>query len=62
VWGRQDEQLRPALAERLAQDIPQAELTWVDDASHFVPCDRPDLVADAVLRLLVRPPSSASRP
>ena len=62
VWGRRDHQLPPALAERLARDIPHAELTGVDDASHFVPCDRPDLVADAVLRLLDRPPSSASQP
>lgn len=55
VWGRHDHQLPPELAERLARDIPGAELTWVDDASHFVPCDRPDIVADAVLRLLGRP-------
>ena len=54
VWGRQDHQLPPALAERLARDIPGAELTWVEDASHFVPCDRPDAVADAILRLLAR--------
>ena len=55
IWGRRDHQLPPELAERLARDIPGAELTWADDASHFVPCDRPDVVASALLRLLDRP-------
>lgn len=54
VWGRRDHQLKPAYAERLAADLPQAELTFLDDASHFSPADRPDAVADAVLRLLAR--------
>lgn len=54
VWGLQDHQLKPETGERLARDIPHAEATWVEDASHFVPCDRPDVVADAVLRLLAR--------
>ncbi len=54
VWGRRDHQLKPHHAERLAQDIPDARLTWVDDASHVVPADRPDVVAEAVLRLVDR--------
>jgi 2-hydroxymuconate-semialdehyde hydrolase len=54
VWGRRDHQMTPRYGERLAQDIPDARLTWVDDASHFVPADRPDVVAEAVLRLVDR--------
>ncbi|ADB75030.1 alpha/beta fold hydrolase [Geodermatophilus obscurus] len=54
VWGRRDHQMKPRYGERLAQDIPGARLTWVDDASHFVPADRPDVVAEAVLRLVER--------
>lgn len=54
VWGRRDHQMKPRYGERLARDIPDARLTWVDDASHFVPADRPDVVAEAVLRLVDR--------
>ena len=52
VWGRRDHQMKPAYGQRLADDIPGARLTWVDDASHFVPADRPDAVSEAVLRLV----------
>ncbi|WP_104525912.1 alpha/beta fold hydrolase [Blastococcus atacamensis] len=52
VWGRLDHQLKPAYGQRLADDIPGARLTVVDDASHFAPADRPDVVSDAVLRLV----------
>ncbi|MCF6507432.1 alpha/beta hydrolase [Blastococcus sp. MG754426] len=54
VWGRQDHQMKPRYGQRLADDLPGARLTWVDDASHFVPADRPDVVAEAVLRLVER--------
>ncbi|TYP81110.1 alpha/beta fold hydrolase [Blastococcus xanthinilyticus] len=54
VWGRLDHQLKQEYGQRLADDIPGARLTWVDDASHFVPADRPDVVAEAVLRLVAR--------
>lgn len=52
VWGRQDHQMKPRYGKRLAQDIPDARLTWVEDAGHFVPADRPDVVAEAALRLV----------
>ena len=54
VWGRKDHQMKPHFAQRLADDLPDARLTWVDDASHFVPADRPDVVAEVVLRLVDR--------
>jgi pimeloyl-ACP methyl ester carboxylesterase len=38
-------------AERLATVLDTA-VTWLDDAATFVPLDRPDAVADAVLGLL----------
>jgi pimeloyl-ACP methyl ester carboxylesterase len=46
----------PTPAERLARDIPNAELTWVDDAIRFAPCGRPNVVA----RLLARPAAPAA--
>ncbi|MBA2672011.1 MAG: alpha/beta hydrolase [Gemmatimonadetes bacterium] len=56
VWGRQDPFQKPKYAERLASDIPDAELTWIDDASHFAPADAPAQVAAALNRLLDRKP------
>ncbi|HEV2150245.1 MAG TPA: alpha/beta hydrolase [Longimicrobiaceae bacterium] len=55
VWGRQDPFQKPEYAERLAADIPGAELTWIAEASHFSPADAPEPVAEALLRLLARP-------
>jgi 2-hydroxymuconate-semialdehyde hydrolase len=54
VWGCKDHQMKPRFGQRLADDLPDARLTWVDDANHFVPADRPDVVAEAVLRLVDR--------
>lgn len=54
VWGLQDHQFHPRTGRRLAGNIPDAGWTGVDDASHFSPADRPDVVAAAVLRLLER--------
>lgn len=54
VWGAQDPFLKVENAERLATDIPTAELTRIPDASHFSPADAPEAVADALLRLLAR--------
>ena len=54
VWGRRDHQMKPRYGERPARDIPDARLTWVEDASHFMPADRPDVVAEAVRRLVDR--------
>lgn len=54
VWGRHDPFLKPEYAERLASDIPTAELTWIGQAGHFAPADAPGAVADALGRLLQR--------
>ena len=54
VWGRRDRYLRPAIAEELAAQIPNAELTIIDEAGHFIMEQRPSAVTDALLRLLAR--------
>ncbi len=51
VWGRRDRVFPPRDAERLA-DLLRCPVTWLDDAVTFVPRDRPDAVADAVVRVL----------
>jgi cis-3-alkyl-4-acyloxetan-2-one decarboxylase len=54
VWGRLDRYLRTAIAQELATEIPNAELTMIDDAGHFVMEERPSAVTDALIRLLAR--------
>ena len=54
VWGRLDRYLPTAIARELAAEIPNAELTMIDDAGHFVMEKRPSAVTDALLRLLAR--------
>jgi pimeloyl-ACP methyl ester carboxylesterase len=49
VWGTRDRHFRLALAHRLLDVLPHAELIEVPDATTFVPIDRPDAVADAIL-------------
>ncbi len=51
VWGRRDRVFPARDAVRLA-DLLGTTVTWVDDAATFVPHDRPDVVADAVLRVV----------
>lgn len=54
IWGRRDAYLACAIAEEMANKIPNAELTLIDDAGHFVMEERPSTVNDALLRLLER--------
>jgi pimeloyl-ACP methyl ester carboxylesterase len=51
LWGRRDRVFPHRDAERLAA-LLGTTVTWLDDASTFVPRDRPDAVADAVCSLL----------
>jgi pimeloyl-ACP methyl ester carboxylesterase len=54
IWGREDPYLRAEIAEELAAQIPEAELTILDDTGHFVMEERPAQVTEALLRLLGR--------
>ncbi|MGZ8415263.1 MAG: alpha/beta fold hydrolase [Gemmatirosa sp.] len=54
LTGAHDPFLSPAVAERLAGEIPGAVLEVVPDARHFLPEDAPHAVADAITRLLAR--------
>lgn len=56
VWGRADAYLRPAIATELAERIPPAELTMLDDAGHWVMDERPAEVTAALEMLLAREP------
>lgn len=55
LWGEKDRAIRPDVASRMKRDhVPDAQLRWLPDASHWVPDERPDEVAKALLDGLAR--------
>lgn len=48
VWARQDRFFPSADAERLATELPNATLRWVDDSHTFVSMDQPEALAAAM--------------
>lgn len=45
AWAADDRFFAPALAERLAAQLPQARLEWIEDAWTFVSEDQPERLA-----------------
>ena len=54
LWARRDPMVPPSFGPRFAAAIPDAELRWLEDASHFAHVDQPAATADAVLEFLDR--------
>lgn len=52
LWGAEDEFQEISYGERLADDIPNAELIGMDGANHWVPEDRPDAYAEHLIDFL----------
>ena len=53
LWGRQDTNFGPAIAERLASDIPGTRrIEWLDDSAHMPMQEEPDRYAHAILTFL----------
>jgi pimeloyl-ACP methyl ester carboxylesterase len=48
AWSREDKLFKPAHAERLAQDLPKAEIAWIDDARTFSMEDNPAALSEAI--------------
>lgn len=48
LCGRQDRVTPPALSETLAQCLPGARLDLIDDTGHMLPCERPEVVVQAL--------------
>jgi pimeloyl-ACP methyl ester carboxylesterase len=46
VWSRDDRFFKPAHAERLAQDLPNARLEWIENARSFAPEEEPVPLAE----------------
>ena len=52
LWGANDKFLEPAWAETLKQKLRDSTVEIVDPGGHFLPLDRPDVVAEAITRFL----------
>jgi len=58
VWGARDRHFTLRLAQRLADALPRAQLTEVEDATTFVSIDRPDAVVDAIVGVIAELPGA----
>ncbi|MFQ5477888.1 MAG: alpha/beta fold hydrolase [Candidatus Krumholzibacteriia bacterium] len=53
LWGKQDTNFGPAIAERLAADIPgSVGIVWMEHSAHMPMQEEPEAYGDAVLRFL----------
>ena len=52
AWSRDDRIFLPAHGERLAQELPNARLEWIEGARTFSMEDQPDRLADAIARFV----------
>jgi len=50
LWSRWDPLVPPAFGPQYQAMLPEAELVWLDDASHFLHVDAPEATAREVLR------------
>ncbi len=57
LWGRRDPVAVAAIAERLAEIVPGAALTWLDELGHYPMLEDPERWGRAVLDFVDRPPS-----
>ena len=61
AWGRRDRFFRPSYAERLAADIPGAQLVWLEDAATFVAVDAPEQLAELIVDFVQNGKKGADR-
>lgn len=52
LWGRRDPVAVAAIAERLAAEVPNAALTWLDALGHYPMLEDPSAWAEAVVSFL----------
>jgi pimeloyl-ACP methyl ester carboxylesterase len=48
AWAREDIVFKPRFAERLARDIPNSRLEWIEDSRSFVSEDQPARLAELI--------------
>lgn len=52
AWGAEDRFFPRRLAERLASELPNAQLEWVEGARTFVPEDAPERLAELISKFV----------
>jgi uncharacterized protein (TIGR00369 family) len=52
LWGANDKFLEPRWTETLKHKLRDSTVEIIDPGGHFLPIDRPDAVADAIIRFL----------
>lgn len=52
IWGERDTLSPPAYADDFRALVPHAEVALIPDAAHLAPVERPDRVAEIVLRFV----------
>jgi pimeloyl-ACP methyl ester carboxylesterase len=55
AWSRDDRFFKPAHAQRLVEDLPNARLEWVENARSLSPEDEPGRLADLIASFLREP-------
>jgi pimeloyl-ACP methyl ester carboxylesterase len=55
AWSREDRFFKPAHAQRLAQDLPNARLEWIENARSLSPEDEPGRLAELIARFVREP-------
>jgi len=55
AWSRDDAFFKPAHAERLAQDLPNARLEWIENARSLSPEDEPGRLAELIAGFVREP-------
>ena len=52
LWGRSDEILDPAFAQRFADEIPDSELVYMEECGHCGHLEKPERIASELLRFV----------
>ena len=55
AWSREDRFFKPEHAERLASELPNARLEWIEDARTFSAEDQPDRLAELIAGFVHEP-------
>ena len=50
LWSTQDALIPPSYGDRYKELLPEAQLSWIADSSHFVQVDSPDETVALLLR------------
>lgn len=52
LWGTQDPFQKPVYAEKLANTLPNARITWIEGAAHWIMEEKPQEVTSAIADFL----------